>query len=144
MDDAYLRGEPPGGRTGLGSENKRPIVAAVTMNETDNRIHARATAVSGFSSEAITKWAKVQLAPGNNGHSDGLACFHAVTASNCHHEAVVTGRKHQNELSQIHWVNTLLGNIKASFSGIFQAFNLDKYARRYKGATASDSIDTSR
>ncbi len=33
MDDAYLGGERPGGRAGLGSENKIPIVAAVSLNE---------------------------------------------------------------------------------------------------------------
>jgi hypothetical protein len=29
--------------------------------------------------------------------------------------------------------NTLLGNLKTSFSGTFHAFNFDKYARRYLG-----------
>jgi hypothetical protein len=32
MDDAYLDGERPGGMAGWGSENKIPIVAAVSLN----------------------------------------------------------------------------------------------------------------
>ena len=33
MDDAYLGGERPGGKAGRGSENKIPIVAAVSLND---------------------------------------------------------------------------------------------------------------
>jgi hypothetical protein len=49
MDDAYLGGERPGGKAGRGSENKIPIVAAVSLNEAGHPIHARITAVSGLS-----------------------------------------------------------------------------------------------
>jgi hypothetical protein len=131
MDDPYLGGELPGGKPGLGSENKIPIVAAVSLNEAGHPIHARITAVSGFSSEAISDWAKRHLAPGSHVLSDGLACFRAVTTANCHHKAVVTGCKHPNDLPQFRWINTLLGNLKTSFSGTFHAFNFEKYARRY-------------
>jgi transposase-like protein len=82
MDDAYLGGELPGGRAGRGSENKIPIVAAASLNEAGHPIHARCTAVSGFSSEAISDWAKRHLAPGSHVLSDGLACFRAVTTAN--------------------------------------------------------------
>jgi hypothetical protein len=53
-----------------------------------------------------------------------------VTTANCYHKAVVTGGKHPNELPQIRRINTLLGNLKTSFSGTFHAINFDKYARR--------------
>jgi len=96
MDDAYLGGERPGGKAGRGSENKIPIVAAVSLNEAGHPIHARITAVSGFSSEAIADWAKGHLMPGSHVLSDGLACFRAVTTANCHHKAVVTGGKRPN------------------------------------------------
>ena len=133
MDDSYLGGEHPGGKAGRGSENKIPIIAAVSLNEAGHPIHARITAVSGFSSEAIADWAKRHLSPGSQVLSDGLACFRAVTTANCHHKAVITGGKHPNELPQFRWINTLLGNLKTSFSGTFHAFNFDKYARRYLG-----------
>ena len=78
-------------RGGRGSENKIPIVAAVSLNEKGHPIHARITAVSGFSSEAIADWSKHHLAPGSQVLSDGLACFRAVTTAGCHHKAVVIG-----------------------------------------------------
>ena len=56
-----------------------------------------------------------------------------MTTTKCHHKAVVTGGKHPNDLPQIRWINTLLGNLKTSFSGTLHAFNFDKYARRYLG-----------
>ena len=89
--------------------------------------------MSGFSSKAISDWAKRHLAPGSHVLSDGLACFRAVTNANCHHRAVVTGGKHPEDLPQFRWINTLLSNLKTSFSGTFHAFNFDKYARRYLG-----------
>ena len=58
MDDSYLGGELPGSKPGRGSENKIPIVAAVSLNEAGHPIQARITAVTGFSSEAISDWAK--------------------------------------------------------------------------------------
>ena len=133
MDDAYLGGERPGGKAGRGSENKIPVVAAISLNEAGHPIHARITPVSGFSSEAIGEWARRHLSPGSSVLSDGLACFRAVTTANCHHKAVGTGGKHPTELPQFRWINTLLGNLKTSFSGTFHAFNFDKYARRYLG-----------
>ncbi len=54
IDDSYLGGEMPGGKVGQGSENKIPIIAAVSLNEPGHPIHARITAVIDFSSEAIS------------------------------------------------------------------------------------------
>jgi transposase-like protein len=133
IDDSYLGGELPGGKAGRGSENKIPIVAAVSLNEAGHPIHARITSVKGFSSEAIADWARHHLAPGSQVLSDGLACFRAVTTAGCSHEAIVTGGKHPSGLPQFRWINTLLGNLKTSFNGTFHAFNFDKYARRYLG-----------
>jgi hypothetical protein len=67
MDDSCHGGERPGDKPGRGSENKFPIVAAVSLNEAGDPIHARITAVSGFSSGAIADWAKPHLAPGSHG-----------------------------------------------------------------------------
>lgn len=77
-DDAYLGGERPGGKAGRGSENKIPIVAAVSLNEAGHSIQARITAVNGFSSDAIADWAKSHVAPGSHVLSDGLACFRCM------------------------------------------------------------------
>jgi transposase-like protein len=133
LDDAYLGGELPGGKAGRGSENKIPIVAAVSLNEAGHPIHAKITPVRSFSSGTISTWASQNLAPGSAVLSDGLACFRSVTVAGCSHEAVVTGGKHPNDLPQFRWINTILGNLKTSLSGTFHAFNFDKYARRYLG-----------
>jgi hypothetical protein len=133
MDDAYLGGERTGGKAGRGSENKIPIVAAVSLNEAGHPIHVKFTPVAGFSSEAVVSWARAHLAPGCAVLTDGLACFRSVTIAGCTHAAIVTGGKHPNDLPQFRWINTLLGNLKTSLSGTFHAFNFDKYARRYLG-----------
>lgn len=132
IDDSYLGGELPGGKAGRGSENKIPIVAAISLNEAGHPIHARITAVSGFNSEAIAEWAR-RPPPGSHVLSDGLACFRAVTTANYQQKAVISGGKYPNALPQFRWMNTLLGNLNTSFSGTFHAFSFEKFARRYLG-----------
>jgi hypothetical protein len=114
-------------------ENRIPIVAAVSVNEAGHPVHAKITPVAGFSSEAIATWARDQLTPGSAVLSDGLACCRSVTAAGCSHKAIITGGIHPNDLPQFRWTNTVLGNLKTSFSGTFHACNFDKYARRYLG-----------
>jgi transposase-like protein len=72
VDDAYLGGERSGGKPGRGSENKVPFVAAVSLNGEGNPLYLKVTPVSGFTSEAISKWAKANLIPGTHVLSDGL------------------------------------------------------------------------
>jgi len=133
MDDAYLGGERPGGKAGRGSENKVPIVAAISLNAEGHPIHAKISPVPGFTSEAIADWARQNLSSSCSVLSDGLACFRSVVAAGCSHTAAVTGGRHPNELPQFRWINILLGNLKTSFSGTFHAFNFEKYAKRYLG-----------
>lgn len=66
--------------------------------------------------------------------SDGLGCFTAVRDMGILHEPHVTGggaasAKHPSFLA----VNTALGNIKTSLSGIYHAFGFRRYAHRYLG-----------
>jgi hypothetical protein len=63
LDDAYLGGERSGGKPGRGSENKVPFVAAVSMNDVGQPIRLKLDMVSGFTSDAIAKWAKASLLP---------------------------------------------------------------------------------
>jgi len=134
MDNAFLGGERLGDTAaGRGSENKIPIVAAVSLNEADYPIDARITAVSGFSSEAIADWAKHHLAPCSQVLSEGLACFRADTTAGCSHEAIITGGKHPSDLPQFRWINTVVSNLKTSLNGSFHAFSFVKVTRRYLG-----------
>lgn len=62
MDDAYLGEEHPDGKTAdHGSEDKIPILAAVTLDEAGHPIDGRISTVSSFSSATIADWAKRHL-----------------------------------------------------------------------------------
>jgi ribosomal protein L37AE/L43A len=134
VDDAYLGGERTGGKVGRGSENKRPFVAAVSLNEAGHPQYVRLTPVLGFTLNAISDWAEHCLAPGSTVFSDGLACFAAVTRAECsHYPTVMAGRK-PRDVPEFQWINTVLGNLKTSLSGCYHAFDFWKYAARYLAA----------
>ena len=92
--------------------------------------------VSGFTSEAIAKWAKASLAPGCTVTSDGLGCFTAVITAGCVHQPVVVGDRKPRELPQFLWVNTVLGNLKTTLAGAYHSLNYRKYAGHYLAAFA--------
>lgn len=136
VDDAYLGGERPGGKPGRGSENKVPIVAAVSLNAAGNPLHVKVSPVPAFSNESISRWAQANLRPGCSVLSDGLGCFAAVTDAGCTHHVEVVGKRKPKDLPQFRWVNTVLGNLKTMLAGAYKAFAYAKYARRYLGAFA--------
>jgi hypothetical protein len=90
IDDAYLGGELPGGKSGRGSENKVSFLAAVqTTDSKSNGVetgHPLKVCLKKleFTKEAIAEWAKTALAASAHGVSDGLWCFQAVTAADGH------------------------------------------------------------
>ncbi len=85
----------------------------------------------GFSSDAVGAWARGSLVPDSAVLSDCLACFRSVTTAGCSHQAIVTSGRHPNDLPQFRWINSLLGNLKATLSGCFHAFKGEKNARLY-------------
>jgi len=136
VDDAYLGGERAGGKPVRGSENKVPIVAAVSLNEKGRPLYVKVTQISGFTNDAIFKWARSNLAPATAVISDGLACFRAVTDAGCTHCVEVVGKRKPRDLPQFKWVNTVLGNLKTMLSGAYKSFGYSKYADHYLGAFA--------
>ena len=135
VDDAYLGGERAGGKPGRGSENKVPFVAAVSLDEKDRPRFLKLSMVSGFTSDAIGKWAKANLAPGCAVISDGLGCS-AVTAAGCTHQPVVVGGRKPRDMPQFPWVNTVLGNLKTTLAGAYHSLKYSKYAAHYLAAFA--------
>lgn len=135
LDDAYLGGERPG-TPGRGSPNKVPIVVAVSLDAQDCPRHVKLAALAGFTYEAIADWAKLNLAPGSDVRSDGLACFAGVMQAGCAHSYIVVGARKPRELPQFTWVNTVLGNLKTMIGGAHKAFDFAKYAARYLGGFA--------
>ena len=136
VDDAYLGGERAGGKPGRGSENKVPFVAAVSLDDKDRPRFLKLNLVSGFTSDAIGKWAKASLVPGCAVISDGLGCFAAVTTAGCTHQAVVVGDRKPRDLPQFLWVNTVLGNLKTTLAGAHHSLKYRKYADHYLAAFA--------
>lgn len=136
LDDAYLGGERAGGKAGRGSENKVPFVAAVSLDERGQPIHLKLSLVSGFTLNAISRWAQASLAPQTIVFSDGLGCFAAVTDAGFIHMPRVVGALKPRDLPEFKWINTVLGNLKTSLAGAFHSLNYRKYATAYLAAFA--------
>ena len=133
VDDAYLGGRLPGGKSGRGSENKVSFIAAVQTTADGHPLLACLQKLE-FTKEAIGKWARKSLHASAKVVSDGLSCFQAVTVVGATHNATVTGGGAASvKLPQFKAVNTLLGNLKTAFSGTYHSFNFAKYAHRYLG-----------
>ena len=136
LDDAYLGGERTGGKSGRGSENKVPFVAAVAVDPGGRPTYMKLHLVTGFTSDAISKWAKATLVPGTLVRSDGLGCFAAVADAGCVHAPTVVGALKPKDLPEFKWVNTMLGNLKTTLAGAFHSLKYSKYAQQYLGAFA--------
>lgn len=131
IDDAYLGGELQGGKSGRGSQNKVPFIAAVQTTQTGHPLWVCLRQLE-FTKDAIAAWAKQSLCASAHVISDGLWCFQAVTVSGAAHERTVTGGGPASaKMEKFRAVNTVLGNLKTAFSGTYHAFNFAKYAQRY-------------
>ncbi|MEP6588670.1 MAG: IS1595 family transposase [Polaromonas sp.] len=129
VDDAYLGGALPGGKRGRGSPNKVSFIAAV---QTTPAGHPVCLKKLEFTTQALTQWAKKTLRASAQVVSDGLACFKAVTTAGASHDRTVTGGGAASvKLEQLRAVNTLLGNLKTSFSATYHSFDFGKYGQRY-------------
>jgi len=131
IDDAYLGGEFSGGKTGRGTDNKVPFVAAVQTTP-DGRPLFVCLSQQPPTLQAMAAFAASHVAPSATVVSDGLWCFGATTLVGAEHERIVTGGgKASMGLPQFKWVNTLLGNLKTAITGTYHAFDVSKYAHRY-------------
>lgn len=71
IDDAYLGGGLPGGKSGRGSENKVSFIAAVQTTDTGHPLKVRLKKLE-FTKEAIAEWVKMALTTSAEMASDGL------------------------------------------------------------------------
>src|SRR4249919_2579664 len=123
IDDAYLGGERAGGKSGRGSENKVPFVAAV-QTTSDGQPQFVCLRQQPFTHEEVSVFAARSIAPTATVISDGLWCFGAVQIVGADHQRVVTGGgKSSTKLAQFKAINTYLGNLKRSLSGTYHAFD---------------------
>ena len=112
-----------------------PIVAAVSLDEAGHPIHAKVAKVKTFSINSDRRMGSGRIGTRMcRDLSDGLACFSDVAEVGCLHQPVVVNGRHPKDLPDFRWINTVISNLKTSFSGTFHALNFDKYADRYPGA----------
>jgi transposase-like protein len=131
LDDAYWGGRRRGYKRGRGTRGKTPFVAAV---EVDAACHPRRMSfnrVKGFRSKEVARWSRAKLAPGTTVHSDGLACFAAVSEAGCaHRPTVMSGPGIARRRLTLTWVDTMLGNVKNAIHGTYHAIR-EKHLSRY-------------
>jgi len=90
IDDAYLGGELVGGKSGRGSENKVPFIAAVQTTP-DGQPQFACFAQQPFTTKEVAAFAAKSLATSATVVTDGLWCFRGVTIIGAEHEPTVTG-----------------------------------------------------
>jgi transposase-like protein len=131
IDDAYLGGERGRGSGAQQWDNKVPFIAAVATRAGRPQ-QARFDCVSSFCRNAVKHWAEQALEPGAKAVSDGLSAFTGLAWAGIAHEAIVvgTGRRAVQQ-PRLHWVNTVLGNLKTSLNGTHHALKFAQYGARY-------------
>ena len=131
IDDAYLGGKKNGKR-GRGSENKRPFIAAVSLNTEGNPKYVKFTPVKSFTNSNIGKWAERYLSPRSIVATDGFAGFNIISKINEHKHVSIPMRKDPKtgEIPYFHWVNTILGNVKSAITGTYRS-SKPIYSERY-------------
>jgi transposase-like protein len=122
LDDAYWGGRRRGYQRGRGARGKTPFVAAVEIDAAGHPRRMSLNRVQGFRSKEIARWGRAKLAAGTAVHSDGLACFAAVTTVGCVHTPTVMSDPGIAQCRQtLNWVDTLLGNLKNAIHGTYHA-----------------------
>ena len=138
IDDAYLGGERAGSiNGGRKAANKTAFIAAVQTHPDGRPQYMRLVPVQDFTNQDVKQWAQRHLAPNCHVVSDGTNAFAQVCQAQATHERHITGGGRQGaQTPQLHWVNTLLGNLTTSMAGTLHAFKHAKYAQRYLGEFA--------
>ena len=133
IDDAYLGGERAGSiNGGRKPANKTAFIAAVQTLPDGRPLYMRLTPVADFTNQDVRQWAQRHLAAACHVVSDGTPAFAQVRQAGATHERYVTGGGRQGaQTPQLHWVNTLLGNLKTSMAGTYHAFDHARYGARY-------------
>lgn len=120
IDDAYLGGEGSGGKSGCGSENKMPFIAAVQTTEDSQPVLACFTP-KPFTKQAVQECAAKSLMRPLTVVSDGLWAFTTTEAAGVHERVVTGGGKASAKLPQFQAVNTVLSNLETAITGTYHA-----------------------
>ncbi len=131
LDDAYWGGRRRGYKRGRGARGKTPFVAAVEVDAAGHPRRMSFNRVKGFRSKEVARWSRAKLTPGTTVHSDGLACFAAVSKAGCaHRPTIMSGPGIARRRLTLTWVDTMLGNVKNAIHGTYHAIR-EKHLPRY-------------
>jgi ribosomal protein L37AE/L43A len=131
VDDAYFGGETSGAKTGRGTLNKVPFVAAVQTTASGQPVYACLNPQRP-THEAMAAFAARHIAPTATVVTDGFSCYGPASLGGATHQRIVTGGgKAAVALPQFKAVNTLLSNLKTAINGTYHAFGFAKYAHRF-------------
>ena len=132
-DAAYLCGQRSGGKTGRGSDNKVPLVAALQTIE-GGQPHLACLSQRPFTKESLEAFFARSTVLQLTVVSDGLGCFTVASSLGASHDRTVTGGGGGGasvEWGQFRSVNAFISNIKTALSGPYRAVRFAKYAFRY-------------
>jgi len=133
VDDVYWGGEAHASTPGRGSPNKTPFIAALSRNEEDHPIGLRLGKVKGFRKVEVARFAKRHFDPNAIVLSDGLGCFRGIASAGLEHQPIVTGGGYRSmAIPELHWLNTVRGNVKNSLRGSYHQAS-GKHLPRYLG-----------
>ena len=122
LDDVYWGARRRGGKSGRGSPNKVPFLAAVATHHDGHPIALRMSKLKGLRKSEISQWTLKHLHPDAIVVSDGLACFKAVAEAGREHYAIVTGGGPNSvTIPELTWVNTIIGKVKNALTGTYHA-----------------------
>jgi hypothetical protein len=126
VDDAYWGGERHGAKSGRGSPNKVPFIAALPCDEDGHPIGLRLGKVAGFRKTEVERFAKRHLDLNAIVLTDGLACFTGIASAGFEHQPVVTGGGYRRmAIPEFPWLNAVLGNVKNSPQGSYHPQGAD-------------------
>ena len=110
-----------------------PVVAGVQTDQLGHSQRMSLNRVKGFRSKEIARWSRVRLSAGTAVELDGLACFNAPQDGGYEHTPLVmNGPGVVRRRPVLHWVDTLLGNLKNAIHGTYHAIR-SKHLPRYLG-----------
>jgi hypothetical protein len=117
--DAYLGGGRSGGKSGRGSGNKVPFVAAGQTAE-DGLLHLESLSPKPCTNKALEEFLARQttLPP----VSDGLNCFQVASSAGAVHVRKITGGGKASVVNdRFKAVNILIGNVKTALTGTYHS-----------------------
>lgn len=124
LDDAYFGSAKPNGKRGRGT-GKTSALVSVSQTE-DGHPRFLKVQVSKLDAASVAAVAKRTIRSGSEIHSDALSSFHAALQEDYSHQFQVFDK----DSDALHWVHTLISNIKSFFLGTYHGLE-KKHLQRY-------------